>query len=327
MGRRRKHNRHLPACMFQRRGAYYLVRAGKWHPLGRDFGPALIKYAELIGTAPQVNTVRDAIAHYLETSANRLAPATLEGYRHSAERLASVFGAMRLQDVTAAHVYRYLTEHGTVSANRDRALLSAAYTHARRTGAFPRAADDPTKGLNYRNEEKPRQRYVTDEEQETLLDASSPKLACIQRFLHLTAMRQGDALRVRLDGMDGEGIHYTTEKTGVARVVVWSDELRACVAEANRLWRRFGRLYLFESNPKGKHAKRGPGPYTPSGLRALFRVARAKSGVKDVRLHDLRRKAGSDIEEAHATELLAHKNPATTRKHYRAKPVRTKPSR
>lgn len=327
MGRRRKHDRHLPERMFRRRDAYYFVSGGKWHPLGKDFGPALLKYAELVGEPVKITTVRDVLSHYLETAAKRLKPATLEGYRRSAERLIPVFGHMDLRDLQAQHVYRYLVTDGSVQANRDRALLSAAYTEARRIGALPARADDPTKGLQYRNEERPRQRYITDEEQSALLLASSPKLACIERFLHLTAMRQSDALRVRLDDIDDEGIHYTTGKTGVSRVVVWTPELRACVDEALRLWRRFGRAWLFESIPKGKHAKRGPGPYTPSGLRALFRVARERSGVQDVRLHDLRRKAGSDLEEDHAQQLLAHADGKTTRKHYRAKPVRVKPSR
>ncbi len=327
MGRQRKHDRHLPACMYRRRGAYYYVAAGKWHPLGKEYGPALIQYAGLVGEAPSISTVRDAITHYLETSAKKLAHATLDGYRHSATRLIPVFGHMGLADLKAHHVYRYLTADGSVQANRDRALLSAAYTEARRIGAFSKADDDPTKGLHYRNPEKARARYLTDEEQSALLLASSPKLACIERFLHLTAMRQGDACRVRLCDIDAEGVHYTTGKTGVSRVITWTPELRACVDDANRLWRRFGRTYLFESIPKGMHAKRGPGPYTPSGLRALFRVAKRKSGVQDVRLHDLRRKAGSDVEEQHAQDLLAHKDGKTTRKHYRAKPMRVKPSR
>lgn len=312
--------------MYQRRGAYYFVDpVGKWHPLGRDYGGALIAYAGFVGSRPQVTTVRDAVSHYLESSAARLKPATLEGYRRSAERLAPVFGHMALAELQPEHVYEYLVRHGNVQANRDKALLSATYSHARRIGAFK--GDDPAKSLQYRNEEKPRERYVTDAELDTLLEKASPKLACIQRFLYLTGMRQGDALRVTLADMDAEGIHYTAGKTGARRVVTWSDELREVVAEASRLWRRFGRVYLFESQPKGMHAKRGPGPYTPSGLRALFRVARERAGIDDVRLHDLRRKAGSDVTEAEATALLAHADSKVTRKHYRAKAERVKPVR
>lgn len=57
----------------------------------------------------------------------------------------------------------------------------------------------------------------------------------------------------------------------------------------------------------------------------MYRRARAKAGLEDVRIHDMRRKAGSDVDEQHAQELLAHADPKTTRRHYRAKPVRVRP--
>lgn len=97
MGRHRKTDRHLPACMYQRRGAYYLVTGGKWTPLGRDYGHALIKYADQFGTERRVETIREAIAHYLESSTNRLATTTLENYRRSATNLIPIFGDMPLQ--------------------------------------------------------------------------------------------------------------------------------------------------------------------------------------------------------------------------------------
>lgn len=326
MGRRRKRNLHLPRWMVHRHGAYYMVVRGKYTRLGAEYGPALIRYAELVGGRPEVSTVGDLVASYIATNAQRLAEATIQNYQHSAARLAPVFGHMALGDLTAAHVYRYLVEHGTVSANRDRALLSAAYTHARLIGAFD--GKDPTKGLQFRNPEAPRKRYVTDAELDALLAAASPKLACIIRLAYLTGMRQGDLLRLRLADIGEEGITFTTHKTNTQILIVWTDELRAAVDDARKLWRRFGRDYLFESRPRGKHAKRGPGPYTTSGLQALWRVARDKSGIKDVRLQDLRRKAASDFEdEADASKLLGHADPKTTRRHYRAKPTRAKPAK
>jgi len=312
--------------MYRRRGAYYYAhRDGRWQPLGRDYGAALIKYAEIVGEPPKVRTVADLLAQYVEHASGRCAPATITNYQASMVNLCKVFGAVAIVDVAPADVYRYVVTLGNVQANRDRALLSAAYTHARRTGAVPKDFDDPTKGLHYRNPETPKQRYVSDDEHAALVAAASPKLAVIQRFLYLTGMRQGDALRVQIADIDDEGIHYVASKTGKRSVVLWTDELRACVDDALRLWRRFGRVWLFESKPKGLHAARGVGPYTPSGLRALFRVARAKAGVEGVTLHDLRRKAGSDVDEVHAQEILGHADPKTTRRHYRAKPTRVRP--
>jgi len=331
VGRPRKQNRHLPANMMLRHGAYYFVKSGKWNRLSGEYGAALMKYAELVGKPAKVDTVKDAMWGAIEHGRTRkhkkpLSKATLENYRHSATRLEPVFGHMALKDLDADMVTKYVIEQGTVQANRDKSFLSVAYTYARVIGGY--RGEDPTKGLQTRNEETPRDRYVTDEEMRRLVFACSPKLACIARFIELTGMRQSDALRVRLADMDDEGIHYRQGKNSKRLVVLWSDELREVVADAKRLWRRFGRETLFESIPKGKHAARGPGPYTPSGLRALWRVARAKAGLTDVRLHDLRGKAGSDSEtDAEAQDLLGHADAKVTRRHYRRKVKRVKPLR
>lgn len=324
MGRKRKTDAYLPRSMHRKHGAYYYVRSNKWTRLGSDFGPALLKYAEFVGKAVQVTTVGEAIASYLQDSAQRLAPATLEGYEYSAKRLTPVFGDVPLSALKPSDVYRYLKESGTVAANRDKALLSVAYTHARRIGAF--SGDDPAKGLRYRNPEEPRDRYVTDEELAGVLKVASPKMRTLIRFAYLTGMRQGDILRLKCSDLGPEGISYKQGKTKHRILIEWTPELKSVVDDAKRLWRRFGRQYLFESIPRGKHAGRPPGPYTPSGLRALFRPIRAKAGLSDVRLHDFRRKAGSDLEtEQQAQALLGHSSAKVTRKHYRAKGDRVQP--
>jgi integrase len=312
--------------MQRRHGAYYFVSGGKWLRLAKEYGPALVQYAALVGSPPQVRTVKDAVWHYIEHKTGKLAPATLANYRYGAANLCAVFGSLALEDITPPMLYRYLSEAGTVQANRDKALLSAAFTHARNLGAF--TGVDPTKRLQFRNEEKPRDRYVEDDELARLVAAASPKLATIARFIALTGLRQGDALRVRMDEMDDEGIHITTGKTGKRIVILWSPELVEVVDQAKVLWRRFGREWLFEGKPRGKLHERPVGPYTPSGLRALWRVARIKAGLPDVRLHDLRGKAGSDVAtQADAQRLLGHADGKVTGKHYRRKPERVNPVR
>jgi integrase len=57
-------------------------------------------------------------------------------------------------------------------------------------------------------------------------------------------------------------------------------------------------------------------------------VARIKAGLPDVRLHDLRGKAGSDVAtQADAQRLLGHADGKVTGKHYRRKPERVNPVR
>lgn len=325
MGRPRKHNRHLPANMQHKHGAYYFTVSGKWLPLGKDYGSALTKYAGLVGRPASVDNVKDMLWSYIEHKRAKLSPATIEGYERSAANLCPVFGHMRPEDIDAPDVFRYLTAKDNVQANRDKALLSAAYSWHRLNGY---KGPDPTKRLQYRNEERPRERYVTDAELDAIIAKASPKLGCIARFIELTGMRQGDALRVRLADLDDEGFEYWNSKSKKRQGLDRSPELDAVIEDAKKLWRRFGREWLFESRPKGKHVKRGIGPYTSSGLRSLWRVARAKAGLTDVRLHDLRAKAGSDVAtDADAQALLGHSDPKVTRRHYRRKVKRVKPTR
>jgi integrase len=321
MPRPRKTNRHLPAGMYQRSGTYYHVTGGRWVNLGRDFADALAKYAAANRGEHVLRTVGDAITAYLADAAGRLKPATLDGYRISAGRLVPVFGHMMLGAVTAAHVYRYVSRDGRVRSNRDKALLSAAYSYARRMGAFD--GIDPTKGLQWRNKEAPRNRYISDAEFDTLTLAASPRLACMMRVSYLTGMRLGDVLRLKWADIDAEGISYAAGKTGKRAVVLWSDALREAIADSRRLARSEA-VYVFEG--RSKRTGRWAG-YTPGGVKAMFRRVKIKAGLPDVTFHDLRRKAGSDVEAGHATELLQHGDARITRKHYRAKPERIKPTR
>lgn len=248
-------------------------------------------------------------------------------YLASAKNLGSVFGHMDVSDLRAEDVYRYLVSKGNVQANRDKALLSAAYTHGRRIGVF--SGDDPAKGLRFRNVEKPRDRYVTDDELQALIDASPAPLACMIRIAYLTGMRQGDLLALRLDSITSEGIVYRPEKNKKSArltTIAWTKDLRQAVDDALALWRHPGRQWLFESRPRGRHADRGWGPYTTSGLQSLWRVAREKAGLKDITLHDIRGKAGSDMEsDDQAQALLTHADSGITRRHYRRKSVVVKP--
>jgi len=319
MARPRSHHKHLPAKMRFRHGAFYYAGTS-WVHLGREYGEALKKYADLVGKRETVSTVKQAIDSYLAHSASRLRPITLINYQYNAKRLLPVFGHVALSEVKAAHVYRYMHEYGDVQANRDRALLSAAFSHARNIGAFDGV--DPTKGLQYRNPETPGKRYITDAELSALKSAGSLKMACIINFAYLTGMRQADVLSVKLTDITPAGIYYKAGKTGKETMVQWSDELRAVVALANSQWRRFGREYLFESMPR-KSGK--PGRYTGSGIRAMFRRVTAKAGLPDVTFHDLRRKAGSDVELIDAQTLLQHSDGKVTARHYRAKMETVRP--
>jgi len=321
MGRKRTHNKHLPKRMQKKGDAYYYAYYRKskyvWESLGKDYGVALIKWAEIEGR--KINherTVEGAIAHYLETESHRLAKKTISEYKSAAQRLISIFGKMDLPDLKPSHVYEYIKRYGNVQVNRDKSLLSVVYSAARSWGWFN--GDNPAKGIR-RNTETPRKRYVTDSELSKLILCASPQLSCVIRLAYLTGLRQGDILKIRLSDLTEDGVFVCQGKTGKNHIIEWSHELRTVVAESRALRRRIGSMWLFA----GMNGQ----PYTGDGFRAMWRRVKLKAQLPDVTFHDLRRKAGSDVDENHARELLDHSDARTTRRHYRAKTSRSKPVR
>lgn len=307
-------SRALPRHLHRKHGAYFYVARvdGKvvWTRLSADFGEALRKWAEIEGgKAVKAWTVARAIGHYLDVSAKRLKPATLEGYQTSAKHLIPVFGHMAVADLRKAHVYSYVVQRGNVAGNRERALLSAVFSHLAKAGIHD--GPNPAGGLHFRNAEVPRTRYVTDAELSRLIDAAKPRMRLLLRFAYLTGIRQGDILAMRLTACAEEGIDYIDSKTGKRHLIAWSDELRSLWKAATGL--RSGNVPLFLA--------RDGGTYTASGFRASWRKVKLRAGLPDVCFHDLRRKSGSDADDdaAHAQALLGHADAKVTRRHYRAK--------
>lgn len=311
--------RSLPKRMHRKHGAYYYVcrRDGKvcWLRLSDEYGEALRKWAELEGGRPvQAWTIAQAIGHYLDVSSKRLKPATLASYEAASKHLLPVFGHMAVTELRKSHVYSYVVKRGNVAGNRERALLSATFAHLAKAGIFD--GPNPAAGLQFRNEEKARRRYVTDGELSAVLDASGARMRLLVRFAYLTGMRQGDILALRLTAATGDGIAYTDSKTGKDHLIAWSDELKAIWKAAAGL--RIGDVPVFLA--------RDGEAYTSSGFKASWRRVKMRAGLGDIRFHDLRRKAGSDAEdETHAQALLGHSDGKVTRKHYRAKVVPVQP--
>lgn len=311
--------KRLPKRLHFKHGAYYYVaRSGgkvRWLRLSAEYGEALRKWAELEGGKDMGTwTVAQAVGHYLQVSANRLKPATLAGYAENSKKLLPVFGDMPVDTVKKAHVYSYVVKRGNVAGNRERALLSAVYAHLEKAGIFDGV--NPAAGLQFRNAEKPRQRYVTDKELTTLITTAKPRLKLLLRFAYITGMRQADVLTLKLTAAREEGIWYIDQKTQGEHLIDWTDELRGIWREAAGM--RIGAQPVFLA--------KGGGAYTSSGFRSTFGTLRDKAGLPDITFHDLRRKAGSDADDdQHAQNLLGHADSKVTRRHYRAKLTAVKP--
>ncbi|MEB8536433.1 tyrosine-type recombinase/integrase [Acidithiobacillus ferriphilus] len=103
---------------------------------------------------------------------------------------------------------------------------------------------NPTKGVR-RNKEKPRDRYITDEEFELIRSHADSQWQCIMDIAYLTAMRRGDIMRLRLSDITGDSLLISQGKTGKKMAFVMIPALEEVISRSRSLRRRVGSLYFF----------------------------------------------------------------------------------
>ncbi len=113
MGRPRKLNKHLPARMYPKHGAYYFVDAdNKWHRLGVTLAEAYRGYAEFCPGSDVVKTMNDLADKYQR----EVIPSyPVKGQKNKAkhiERIRAVFGHMPVVDVSPKHVRAFRDKLG-----------------------------------------------------------------------------------------------------------------------------------------------------------------------------------------------------------------------
>lgn len=343
--RRNPENRHLPSRWKHEHGAYfYQVPPGleslwdgkKKYRLGATLPEAYKVWAERVGRNENAKTIGDLLDRYGMEVVPKKAPKTrTENARHIT-KLRGVFGHLRLDEMKPQLVYKYVDKRGArVAAHREIEVLSHAYTKAVEWGMLDR---HPFKGEVRLEGEKPRTRYVTDDEVIACLTLPTVRkrgsVLAIQAFIGiklLTGLRRGDLLRLRVSDCRDDGIHVTTNKTGKPVIYEWSDELRAAVelAKAARpvhispwlFCNRDGAGYLDEATGEA-HG------WDSMWQRFMDRVLKETKVEQRFTEHDLRAKCASDAETLdHARALLAHADSRTTERIYRRKAERVRPLR
>ena len=303
VGRRRQSNHHLPPLMTERRGRYYY---GRNHlALGPDFAVALRRYAELHGASFDVATFSTVAAEYLAKGTANLASKTKAEYERQLSVLIRVFGACTLGGIRPVHVRRYLSERGnSVSATREKALLSAVYSFARNAGIYD--GDNPCAGI--RGVKAARNRYVSDAELSAVLSVADETTRDFLELAYLTGQRPSDVLGTRRSHIHDGSLWVTQAKTGAkVRIVIvgpLADVLARSYAVAS--------VYLVRDE-RGQRL-------TLSAIRRRFWKARTKAGV-DWQIRDLRAKAASDMVSVQKAQALLGHNAASTTDGYIRKRV------
>ncbi len=343
MGRRRTHNYHLPPRVYQNRGwLFYVAQDGSWHKLGREWDRAAKdRWVELTtGYAPEgtVSELLDSFIKHTETMVRqgKRSSRTLEGNLVEVDMLKLVFGRSLYSSITSKHVATYLRQRADkesnpapIRANREIALLSSAYSWAMGEDRY-NITTNPCYGVR-RNTEKPRTRYVETEELRQFVKKYAPRwLRCYVLLKRMTAMRQGDMLKITDASLTERGIAFTTGKTGRKVIVRWSWGLRSVVRAAQAL-----RPALPENVetmlPRSLFLSRFGTAMTSRGFKTAWQRAMqayAQDGNARFWEHDIRAKTASDMEDiASAQTLLGHESTTTTKRHYRRAPVKVRPLR
>lgn len=311
MNRPRKHDKHLPACVYLRRGTYYYVKAGKWNSLGRDLESALKTYARIISEPKE--GLPALIDEVLPHITKKVAPSTRKQYERAAGTLRDVLAEFRPADLKPHHIRTMLDsyEHIPASANRLLVVLKAVLQWAVDHG---RLDANPAREVR-RYAQTPRSRLITPAEYSAIYEHATPRLRAVMDLCYLTGQRVGDVLTIKRTQLTNEGIAFTQQKTKARLVVAWTPELTEAVARAKALTGNVAYPNLI--------VQRGGASFAYSYCWRLWKSACKKAGVEGVTIHDLRAAAATQAqaEGLPAQKLLGHKSARTTEIYLRDKTI------
>lgn len=335
--RRKKENKGLPSRWRHYHGAYYYsVPANQKHRwdnksqfrLGKTLTEAYKVWSDRLELHAEARTIGDLLDRYAIEVVPDKAPKTQQSNMLAIKKLRAPFGKMPINALKPIHVYKYMDmRHAKTAANREVEVLSHAYTMAIKWGLTDR---HPIKGKVQKTKTKARDRYIEDWE---LVEALKVAPKIIQAYITLkllTGLRRGDLLRLQVAHLKDDGIHVTTGKTGKRVIIEWTHALREAIENIKAIRRKVVSMYLFHTN-KGQPYVKEDG--TANGWDSLWqrfmrKVIKETAVQERFTEHDLRAKCASDLSSLeHAQALLTHSDSALTKRVYRRKPERVKPSK
>lgn len=332
MGRRRtiKPKNPLPIRVYEKYGKFWFVPkpaeveqhgGKKWIDLGTDYHDALIKHRNM--TTTTAGTLAHVWARYKVNILPTNAPGTQDNKIAYWKRLAPVYGHCFPDDIDPADIYDYLdaraAQGGTVSANREIALLSHMYTKAIR---WRMARRNPCLSVE-RNLATPKQKtYITDERLAAWLRFASPKLSLYTQLEYMIGQRCSDVLHLKLSQIKDGFITLRASKTGKEGTHPITDDLGAVIKELRALRvNKKGVEYLSEYLILTRRGK----PYTKSGFDSNWAREMGKfkkEGFEPFSAKQMRSRYADDVQTAggDAARNLQHSNRQVTERHYLTKP-------
>lgn len=309
MGRPRKSDKHLPPCVYEKHGAYYHVKGGKWTRLGTDLPAALAEYARRFDNPK--GGMPDLVERVLAHISPNLSKNTISQYKIAAARIKEAMGEFAPNQVMPRHVAALKADMAATPnmGNRVLSFLRVVFAHA---VEWQEVDSNPCIGI-LRHKEGKRKRYITDAEYAAIYARANPRLKVIMDLLYLTGQRVGDVLKLKQSDLTADGIQFEQEKTGARLTVRWTADLRAVVDRANGLNGNVVGMNLFRTRARGGK------PPSYAVTRDAWQEAVAAAGVEDAHIHDLRAKSLTDAKRQgkDSTALAGHTSAAMTDRYIR----------
>lgn len=328
MGRTRTVNHNLPRGMYVTKGVYYFINhQKKWIKLGKTLSEALTEYYSILPFECANESLQEVFERYMLEVSPTKAESSYESDVKAMRQLLPVMGHIRAEDLTPRHIYKYITyrsKKAPVRVNREISLLSHVYS----TAIFWGIVDtNPCRDIK-RNRERPRTRYVTDNELSAFTSILPLWMQLYVELKYLTGLRQSDLLTLRFTAITERGLLVRprkTEKTSRHLMLIeWTKALSNVVNSIKILQNKHKEQKYFFVNRDGN-------PYTASGFQSIWQSYKNKAlmnGLLDESFQerDIRAKTASDIGSlSDAKLLLGHESDKTTAKYYSRLPTSVKP--
>ncbi len=338
-----KKHRALPPRMKFHHGSYWhgprIEGKQKWTRLGKDLSEALAEYHIRDCTKGAPGSIRQLIARYREEVLPfKKTASTMRMYDKGLERMSHAFGVFQLDELRRKHIYEWLDHPNNanrrIGANRDLACLSHVLAMAE--GRWDLIDRNVCAKLD-KNQESPREIYIDDDTYVLIRNAMPERIQTAMDITLLTSLRKSDVLKVKQSDLvtqNGIPVLMVSQQklagqTGGSYSIAIDDLLLEVFTRA-KIHNRVPGGYLVQK-PTAKAFGKAGDPYTSSGFDSIWqrRIARIKEeyDIPDVRWHDIRAKAASDLESPyHAHRLLGHKSMSTTEIYLRNKKRDSVPS-
>lgn len=287
--------------------------------------------------------VRDYLAAWLRDDVKpTVAPTTYDNYDLNVRRLEPYIGSIRLDTLKPDHIraaYRALTEQGLAprSVQQVHRTLRAALRQAVRSEHLYR---DPTFGVAPPRAPERDDAVLTPDQVRVLIAAAQDeRLSAVFVLLATTGLRSGEALglqwrdinldeamltvRRQVQRVHGQGLVLGEPKTASSRrtIPLARGTVLALQRHVAKQKQEYGALGMTWHDGVQIFCTPEGGLLDPSAINKVLHRRLARSGLPQVRVHDLRHMVSSFLQsrgrtERETQEILGHASPITTRRVY-----------